>query len=158
MAIEFWVPGKPQTAGSKRGFVTGKRAIVVDANPKTKSWQAMVAGFARDVYSGPLLDGPLSVTFVFFHLRPKNHYRTGKFSGILRDDAKIAPTGIPDVLKLARAAEDALSGVIYRDDAQIVDEHLYDRYGPKPGLAVSIQTISVAKVPKFACSMIGGQI
>ncbi len=149
MPIEFFVPGKPKTAGSKRPFIRGGRAIVVDDNEKTKGWQGQVSLFASKAYSGPLLEGPLSVTFVFFRLRPKNHFGTGRNADKLKDWALIAPTGVPDVLKLARAAEDALSGVVYKDDAQIVDEHLYDRYGPRPGLAVSIQVIGAVPVPTW---------
>ncbi len=150
MSIEFFVPGIAKTAGSKRAFIRGGRAVVMEDCEKSKSWQGQVAMFASEAYSGELLTGPLSVTFVFFRLRPKGHFGTGRNQGVLKTSAPIAPTGKPDVLKLARAAEDALSGVIYQDDAQIVDEFLYDRYGTVPGLAVSIQTISVASVPGFA--------
>lgn len=31
---------------------------------------------------------------------------------------------MPDVLKLARGVEDALTGIVWRDDAQIVNESL----------------------------------
>ncbi len=149
MAIEFFVPGIAKTAGSKRAFIRGTRAVVVEDCKKSKNWQGQVALFASKEFAGPLLTGPLSVTFVFFRLRPKGHFGTGRNSGALKDWVPIAPTGKPDVLKLARAAEDALSGVVYVDDAQIVDEHLYDRYGAVPGLAVSIQAVSVATVPSF---------
>lgn len=150
MPIEFFVPGKPQPAGSKKGFARGRHVSIVDANDKSKPWQATVALFASEAYSGPLLEGPIAVTFVFFHERPKGHYGTGRNAGVLKDWAPIAPTGKPDVLKLARGVEDALSGVVYRDDAQIVDETLYDRYGATPGVSVSIQVINVANVPGFA--------
>lgn len=154
MAIEFFVPGKPAPGGSKKGYSRGKHTSIVDANDKVKPWMTQVAFFAAENYTGPLLEGPLSVTFVFFRLRPKGHFGTGRNSGMLKVSAKIAPDGRPDVLKLARAAEDALSGVVYKDDAQIVDEHLYDRYGERPGLAVSIQVIGSVPVPSWALAAI----
>ena len=39
------------------------------------------------------------------------------------------PTARPDLLKLARAVEDAIQSVVYRNDSQIVDEVLHKRYG-----------------------------
>lgn len=155
MAIQFFVPGKPQTAGSKKGFSRGRHVSIVDANDKTKPWQAQVALFAREAYSGPLLEGPIAVTFVFFRLRPAGHLGTGRNAGILKASAPIAPATIPDVLKLARAVEDALTGVLWRDDAQIVNETLLDRYGVLPGVAIEAAVISAVRVPAFVSSVIG---
>jgi hypothetical protein len=38
-------------------------------------------------------------------------------------------------LKLARAAEDALTGVLWLDDSQIVDERISKAYGDDVGLS-----------------------
>jgi len=127
--IRFTVIGKPQTAGSKRAFVRGGRPIVVDDNPKQVNWQGMVAQMARQAYDGELLDGPLLVQMLFFFPRPKGHFGTGRNAGVLKATAPKQHTTKPDVLKLARATEDALTGVVYRDDAQIVCETLSKHYG-----------------------------
>ena len=43
---------------------------------------------------------------------------------------------MPDVLKLARGVEDALTGIVWRDDAQIVNESLNKVVGAAaPGAA-----------------------
>ena len=95
---------------------------------------------ALEAYSGPPLDCPLAVTFTFYLPRPKGHFRTGKRAGELRDTAPAFPTGKPDVLKLARGVEDALTAIIYKDDSLIVSEHLYKRYTTaSPGVQISIQ-------------------
>jgi Holliday junction resolvase RusA-like endonuclease len=71
-----------------------------------------------------LLEGPLVLEFVFFRPRPAAHFgRRG-----LRPSAPEFPTTRPDVLKLARAVKDALTGVVWRDDAQVVDERLAKRF------------------------------
>jgi Holliday junction resolvase RusA-like endonuclease len=125
MRIEFTVIGKAAPAGSKTAFAFKKKdgslgATVTDANPRVKSWKRIVTETARDHYDGPLLDGPLRVTFVFYRQRPKGHFRkNGQLSGTGLEDTH--PTMRPDVLKLARGAEDALTGVLWRDDSQIVD-------------------------------------
>jgi Holliday junction resolvase RusA-like endonuclease len=45
----------------------------------------------------------------------------------------------PDVLKLARAAEDALTGIVWRDDSQIVHETLAKVYGEPERLEVAVR-------------------
>jgi len=149
--IEFFVPGLCKPAGSKKAFVnkyTG-RASVVDACDKSRDWKADVKLFASQAYSGPLLTGPLRVEFSFFVARPKCHYGSGKNSDTLKPSAPHYPIGKPDVLKLARACEDALSGVIYGDDAQIVTEVIAKRYARaddnQPGTIVTIRQADMAR-------------
>lgn len=143
-AIRFTVLGKSQPAGSKKAFTyRGKggaiRAAVTDDNAKSKPWQACVASAAREAYDGPLLDGPLRVSFTFYRQRPKGHI--SKATGKLLPSADAYPTTKPDVLKLARGAEDALTGVIWRDDAQIIEEELCKLYGEPERCVVVIETI-----------------
>jgi hypothetical protein len=70
-------------------------------------------------------------------------YGTGRNANVLKDWAKDAkPTAKPDLLKLGRAVEDAMSGIIYRDDSQIVEEALLKHYGDKPGVDIIIEKIT----------------
>lgn len=154
MRIEFTVPGNAQPAGSKQAFVpidrrTGQpyrkngRVITntVDANPKGKDWKAAVAWFAKEAMDGRSpLEGPLRATFLFRRERNKGHYRTGRNADKLKDDAPVFPIAKPDVLKLARAAEDALTGIVYLDDAQIVREILHKDFGD-PGVTIVIEPV-----------------
>lgn len=144
-ALVFTVYGKPQPAGSKRAFViTGtNRASVTDANPKSRDWKNAVASEAYKVHAGDLLDGPLAVQFTFYFPRPKGHYRTGKNIGQLKPSSPMFPATKPDALKLARGVEDALSGVVYRDDAQIVQEVLAKRFGEPARVEIIIEKLHV---------------
>ena len=138
--IKFTVLGKAETAGSKRAFFKQgmKRPIVIDDNAKSKPWKAEVAAAAREVYDGPLLNGALAVTFTFFRPRPKGHFKKNGELATAGLDAEF-PTTKPDALKLARGVEDALTGVIYRDDAQIVTESLMKRWGEPARVEVEIE-------------------
>lgn len=139
--LAFSVDGTPRPAGSKRAFVPrgkdGKPVMrngrvlttVVDANPKSKDWKTDISLAAKQLRGDlPLLQGPLQVSFTFRLRRPKNHYRTGKNAALLKDDAPQFPICKPDALKLARAVEDALTGIVWVDDAQIVRESLWKVY------------------------------
>jgi Holliday junction resolvase RusA-like endonuclease len=139
--VSFVCVGTPQPAGSKTAFRDPRtdRVIVKDDNPKTKPWKKAVAKSALPAMTGrPLLDGPVSILIVFFLDRPKGHYGTGRNAERVKDFAPARPIVRPDVLKLARAVEDALTGVAYEDDAQIVREHLEKHYGSPARVVVEI--------------------
>jgi Holliday junction resolvase RusA-like endonuclease len=127
--VRFTVLGKPQPAGSKKGFkhpITG-RVIITDDNSKAGPWKQQV-GWAAAGQVAELWTGALELTVVFHIARPKGHYRSGKNAHLLRDSAPRYPVVKPDATKLLRAVEDALTGVLWRDDAQIVDQHVWKRY------------------------------
>lgn len=132
LPVSFTVVGKAQPGGSKRSFRhphTGKD-MVVDANRKAKPWQSIVASVAAEAMHGRrLFTGALLVRFAFYQPRPRGHFGIGRNSHLLRGSAPRYPIVRPDVLKLARAVEDALTGVCWRDDALIVSEHLSKHYG-----------------------------
>jgi Holliday junction resolvase RusA-like endonuclease len=158
--IALTVIGQPQTAGSKRAFVLRRRdgslvtraggspvVNVTDDNAKSKDWKSAVAWSARQALpaGAELLRGALRVEFTFYRPRPKGHFRT---NGELNRQGLEAPfpTTKPDVLKLARAAEDALTGVVWHDDAQIVEEVLRKVWGEPARLEIVIEALTHAVV------------
>lgn len=143
--MQFTVYGKPEPAGSKRGFPFKRKdggigVAISDANPKSRDWKNAVSSAAKDAYDGPLICGPISVKFHFYLPRPKGHFGTKG----LRPSAPKHITTKPDVLKLARAVEDALTGIIWRDDSQIVDELLYKSYGEPARVEIVIDDLALA--------------
>lgn len=140
-SINFFVPGIPKPGGSKTAFYNKKlgRAMVVDACKKNPQWKADIKVFAKQAYSGPILTGPIRLILEFAMPRPKGHYGSGKNADRLKDSAPPWHIIKPDVLKLARTVEDALTGVIWGDDAQIVIEHLRKAYSAEPGVRVIIE-------------------
>ena len=149
--IEFDVIGEPKPQGSKRQVPIRNRdgrivqkdgrdlTRIVEDNPRLPQWKQEIAQAARDVYRGILLEGPLELTLTFYRPRPVTHFGTGRNTGVLKVSAPLHPTQRPDTLKLARAVEDALTGVIWRDDAQVVGHHLSKRYGEYFRVSVRIK-------------------
>ena len=138
--ISFFVPGIPATAGSKTPFVNKKtgKVSMVPANKKQKPWMAIVRSYAQDAYAGPLFRGAIQLECKFYLPRPKGHYGTGKNADRLKPSAPAYPVGKPDCTKLLRAAEDALKGVIWHDDAQVVKQVNSKNYGDQPGVEILI--------------------
>lgn len=130
-SIRFVVNGRPQQRGSKQAVLIPKRGggfvekngrpIVAakDDNPNSKEWMGQVRDAAHAAYAGELLNGPVRLTVAFYFKRPKSHFRTGRNSSLLRDDAPRWHAGTPDLDKLIRAIGDSLTGVILHDDKQI---------------------------------------
>jgi Holliday junction resolvase RusA-like endonuclease len=137
--VSFTVNGKAEPRGSK----TRTRWGVRDDNPKSGPFMEHVADVAAEAMDGrPLLEGPLFVELVFFRARPKAHFGTGRNAGVLKPAALEAwPETKPDLLKLARGVEDALTGVVYRDDAAIVAERLEKRFGAPARVEVTVDPI-----------------
>lgn len=105
-------------------MVKGKTVITED-NKRSKDWRASVVHEAHMAIEGQLLDGPLVLQVKFWMPRPKSHFRK---TGGLTKSAPMFPTGKPDVTKLMRSTEDALKGVCWRDDSQIIDQYGCKRY------------------------------
>jgi Holliday junction resolvase RusA-like endonuclease len=146
-AVTFTVYGQAQAAGSKRAFRHPRSGavIVTDANKKAKPWKREVADAAATAMlahavteNGTLVDGALVLTLTFYVPRPKGHYGARG----LRPSAPPHPTVRPDVLKLARGVEDAMTGVVYRDDSQIVREHLSKVYGEPARVEVIVELLA----------------
>lgn len=146
--IHIVVSGKPEPAGSKSAFVIPgtNRASVVDANKNAKPWKRNVAAAAAEQYAGDPIIGPVDVMLVFVLARLKGHYGTGRNATILKESAPLQPTVAPDVLKLARGVEDALTGLVYMDDAQIVNEVLQKRYGNHPRVEIFVRETALTSV------------
>jgi Holliday junction resolvase RusA-like endonuclease len=141
-AIVFAAYGQPKTAGSKRAFKTKTgKVVVTDDCKESKTWRDVIAAAARQAYPGLLLDGPLRVDFLFVVPRPKTVKRE-------------MPTTKPDVLKLARAAEDALSGVLWVDDARITTESLRKIYGNVACCVVRVRRDVTNGAPEWAQKLI----
>jgi Holliday junction resolvase RusA-like endonuclease len=138
--LSFRVIGTPAPKGSWRAFVRGKRAVLVADNRKTLPWcdavtdAAHVAMGNRAAFHGV----PLKVILIFFAKRPKGHFTK---RGELRRNAPLRPWRKPDLDKLARSTLDALTGVVFDDDARVVslqcDKWFVDR-DEQPGAMIGV--------------------
>lgn len=133
LEVEFEVAGLPIPQGSKKAFVVGKRAVVVDVNKDAlRAWRDAVAAAAAAAYEGrPTLDEPVALEVIFRLPRPAS----------VSPEVRLLPSVAPDLDKLQRAVFDALtkSGVI-RDDSRVVRVGATKFYG-LPGVAVRVSRV-----------------
>ncbi len=74
------------------------------------------------------LSGPLCLYLCCLFRRPKSHYGTGKNSGKLKPSAPKFCTNKKDFDNLAKFYTDALNGIAYIDDKQIINATIDKQY------------------------------
>lgn len=112
--VTIIVYGSPAPQGSKK-FVgmKGGHGVMVESSKKVKPWRTDVKDAALLVRKGaPPIDAPISVRMVFTVPKPSSAPKSRRTWAMRK----------PDVSKLARSTEDALTDAgIWADDARIVE-------------------------------------
>lgn len=90
------------------------------------------------IWNSKPIDGPVGVRCNFYLPRPKNHYGTGRNAGKLKPSAPIHHTKIPDVDNLEKMVFDAMNGIVWKDDSQVVDNRSSKEYGEQPRTEVRV--------------------
>lgn len=114
----------------------GGRVSLVESCARVKPYRALVSLAASQARTEAPTRLPVGIGIAFVFVRPKSHYTS---KGELRAGAPSFP-GKPDVDKLCRAVLDALTGILYHDDAQVVSLSASKRYGVASMTAISLFT------------------
>ena len=136
--IQFTVLGDPQAQGRPRAGKTRRGKTVVYDPSKSRDYKQYVQLVASQHAPEIPLEGSLSVYIKVYRPIPKSFSkkRTAEAeAGIFR------PTTKPDNTNYAKGIEDALNGVIYKDDSMIVDLRVSKFYSSKPRIEVEIREV-----------------
>jgi len=77
---------------------------------------------------GSIILAPVTVSMLFKFKRPRSHYRTGKYSNLLKASAPQEHIVTPDATNLCKLYEDIFNGIVWKDDSQVnklVAEKIY---------------------------------
>ena len=127
------IHGTAAPGGSKTGFaIPGGGVRMTPANKKTKPWMTNVAVQAASQWTGVPIDRGyyVVVDVTFFLPRPAGHHTS---TGKRAKGWKRYHTTKPDVTKLWRSTEDALSGIVWADDSMVSEPSLHKRYADAHG-------------------------
>jgi len=138
--LKITVDGKAAPQGSK---TRNRYGAVYESSKAVGPWRDAVRAEAsramRERGLRPVVSGPVRVSITFRVIRPKSHYRTGRFAAELRGSAPRYPDIKPDGDKLTRAVLDGLAaGGVYHDDGQVVDGSWRKRYADRPGADIEV--------------------
>jgi Holliday junction resolvase RusA-like endonuclease len=143
--ITITVRGTPAPQGSKKyvGQTKDGRGLLVESSKKVKPWRQDVKAAAEELiaHTGmPPIDGPVIVRMVFTLPKPASAPKR----------RRTYPMRTPDLSKLARSTEDALTEAgIWRDDARVIE---YSRLAkvfpgedaeslPVPGVRITVREV-----------------
>lgn len=126
---QFRVYHEPVPQPRQRHRVVRKRTGEVFASnylPKDAKIHAFKQA-VRDAIGkfGEPLVGPLALRLCFYMKRPQNHYRT---NGSLKDWAPLYKVTKPDGDNLCKGVCDAMNGLAWKDDSQVVDLHVLKQF------------------------------
>ena len=129
--IQFSLPIRPKAQARHRMF--GNRTYDPSVKDKKK-----VAFMSNKYAPKKPMEGPLMVKLLFTFQRPKSHFRTGKFSDILKKDAPQYMVKKPDTDNLAKLMLDSYNNIFYHDDSQITQLQIEKEYGDEDRIDVAI--------------------
>ncbi|WP_337952360.1 RusA family crossover junction endodeoxyribonuclease [Mitsuokella jalaludinii] len=137
MAYDLVIPGEAVPQGRPR-FGHGR---TYDP-PKSRKYKEYVRRLARKNMPSDALGRPLTcpvrLTCVIYRAVPKSWSRRKRADAIAD---KIRPTTRPDVSNVIKGIEDALNGVWYADDSQIVEYGVIGKwYAEEPRVYVRLDT------------------
>jgi Holliday junction resolvase RusA-like endonuclease len=132
----FTVYGEPVGKGRPR-FVRRGNFTQTYTPAKTKSYEDEIRYMARAAMgTSPPLETPVTVAIYIRVEIPKS------FSKQKRKDALeniIKPTKKPDIDNCAKCHLDAMNGIVYLDDKQVVDLHVTKVYAEIPAVEVMVK-------------------
>lgn len=132
--IYFTVLGKAQPQGSIKAFMIGGKPRLTSDNTKMKPYRQQVGWSALDArtdagYSGLFAEKHVAVgvDIKFYFAKPPSISKK-----------RIHVVVKPDIDKICRSSIDAMTGILYADDAQIISLTAIKEYGIPERVEISV--------------------
>lgn len=151
--VTIQVTGQPVAKGRPRVTKTG----VAFTPAKTRKWEADARMVARAKMAGrPPLRGPLLCEITAVFPIPVSWPR---WKRALCAEGRLHHTSKPDGDNVAKAAKDAMNGIAWLDDAQVVELLVSKRYGNAPAVTIDVAVLpGASSQAKSKADAIGGAV
>ena len=136
--LDVRIFGEPVAQGRARARVfehAGRARVSMYDPANARDWKRTVLGQVLPVKPPAPVDGALAMRVTFFLRRPQSLPKREQH-----------PVKRPDLSNLLKAVEDALQGVVYRDDSQIIRLDVEKRYDPAPGARITVARLLDAPI------------
>ncbi|MGN7167938.1 RusA family crossover junction endodeoxyribonuclease [Paenibacillus cellulositrophicus] len=137
--IQFVVYGEPVAQGRPRASTAGGFVKLYDPT-KSRDYKDYVRLAAAEYAPPSLLEGPIGMMLTIYRSMPKSF---SKRKAAAAEAGEIRPTSKPDVDNYLKGVKDALKGVIWKDDSQVVEVFAQKRYSGRPRIEVKIKDLSL---------------
>ena len=121
-----------------RPRVSSRPYIRVYDPPKVANFKRILRSLAANQYSRPPLIGSLSVSLTFYRPVQSSISKTAR-ERRLSNQSK--PVVKPDTDNYIKSTLDALNGVLWHDDSQIVKIEAEKKYSDHPKITVSVKPV-----------------
>jgi len=136
--IKIVIPGRP-VAKARPRFARKGKFVVTYSDQETEEGRFLFEVYRQVGEHRPIM-GAVRIKISYFFARPKNHYGTGKNTGILKSSAPKYHTIKPDLDNLDKMVYDCLNNIVWLDDRQVVDAHTTKEYG-EPRTEIKIEVL-----------------
>ncbi len=140
------LPGPPRGKGRHRARVVqmgGKAAVRTHSDAKTVAYEGALRLAASAAMRGRLpLQGAVSVAIFAFLPIPASWSKKKQAAA---RDRTLRPTSKPDWDNLAKCT-DALNGIVWHDDAAVVDGVVRKFYAERPELVIQVTALTAQEV------------
>lgn len=138
--LKFTIPGEPQGQGRPRFARRGKRVKTYDPE-KSRNYKAFVGLIAADAVKAQewqYAEQPLKLSIVVYLSIAKSKSKKFKKAAL---DGTERPTKKPDLSNVIKGIEDALNGLVYKDDSQIVELSVKKYYSDVPRVELEVECV-----------------
>lgn len=136
--LRFELPGHPQGKGRARAYRQGN--FIKHYTPEqTRSYEGMVRLAAAEAMAGRSpYEGPVELDVLAVFAVPQSFSKRKRAAALGNN---LRPTKKPDMDNIIKAISDAMNGVVFKDDCQIVTGFYAKVYGEAPKVAVTVRTL-----------------
>lgn len=138
------VPGAPKGYGRRRTRIATNKAgasyVQGYTPPATQTESAAIRLFASRAMGGraPFAEAVELTILACFPIPASWSKKRQRMAA----DGELRPTGKPDWTNIARF-EDALKGIVWRDDALVTDAFVFKRFSDRPRLVLQVRAVNL---------------
>lgn len=137
--IKIIVYGEPVAQGRPRATTVNGRVRMYDPK-KSRDFKHYLKLAASKHRPEQLIEGPISLEVKVYKPTLKSFSKKKKAAA---EAGQLRPTTKPDVSNYLKLIEDALTGVIWKDDSQIIDCSISKYYSETPRTEIQIKEMDV---------------
>lgn len=135
--IRLTIPGEPVAQGRPRFSRRGKYVSTYDP-PKSRGYKEYIKQIARQELHIEPLTGSIRINVKVYRGIQKSG---SKLTRRKKQDGIIRPTVKPDTDNYYKAVSDALTGILWEDDNQIVEIHVGKWYSDQPRVEIEVEEV-----------------
>jgi Holliday junction resolvase RusA-like endonuclease len=136
--IAFTIPSQPVAKGRPK-FARRGAHVVAYTPAKTASYENLVKLAATTAMCGTLpTAAPIALSVTLNLQIPASWSKKRRAAAVA---GTICATKKPDADNVLKGIKDGCNGIVWKDDAQVVDIRLQKRYSETPGALVSVSVI-----------------